>query len=209
MDKFPVALSKSAKDFQEVVYPQIKSWFGKGKLEPVEAVTCNEMAKLLDQLAGIDAWYIETNKGIRGLASRIQYTKPNDNPWNTFTVRKERVDSSARTEFEKLSYAIKHNCIYPYWFCQAYISDNKLQTVARCKTTDLIAYITHGRGAATWYDYITAPKKYDYWINEVKKNGHSFFYVVPWDKFNNKGNSIKTFPDKTTLEQYCILEVKV
>lgn len=130
-------LRESARDFLEVVWPQIRNWFGNGELIPVEAVTESEMAKCLDRNAGIDAWYIETENGIRGIASRVQWGKD----WKTFTVRIKTVFGS-RTEYQKLSNAIKNDWLYPYWFVQAYLTESKkLLNVARCKTKDLIEYI--------------------------------------------------------------------
>jgi hypothetical protein len=191
LDKFPEALSKSAKDFIQIVYPQIQNWFKKGKLVEVQAVTNSEMSILLDQLAGIDAWYIETNKGIRGLASRVQY----EGNYQTFTVRKER-ETGARTEFEKLKYAINNNCVYPYWFCQAYLKYGQIQSVALCKTVDLINYIEQGK---EWKDYV---------ILTASKFGRSTFFAVSWQKFAEKGYFIKTIPERVTLQTLCYLEVK-
>ena len=171
MDDVETALTKSSKDFIEEVYPKIKDDLGNGNLIPVQAVTSNEMAILLDRYAAIDAWYIETEKGIRGLASRIQY----DANYQTFTIRKER-ETGTRTEYEKICHAISHNWLYPYWFCQAYIQNNpkKLLSVGLCKTCDLINYIRQGQNEK------------DYYVKKVLEKGVAFFYVVPWVKFRKK-----------------------
>lgn len=184
LDKFQVALSKSARDFLDYVYPKIKdeNWLGEGELIPVESVTENNMATKLDQYSSIDAWYIRKNTGIRGLASRVQY----DYTCNTFTIRQSR-ESGARTEFDKLRYAIKEQWLHPYWFCHAYISPTKplkkLHSVALCQTSDLIEYIQQGQEG---YDK-------DYYVQSVDKNGAATFCVVPWDRFDKKGYFFKKF----------------
>ena len=95
-------LSDSANDFNDIVWPVIKNWFGEGELISVQDVTDFRMAQLLDTCSGIDAWYVETTKGIRGIGSRVQWTE-NDHKKNykTFTIRKE-LFSGGRTEYEKL-----------------------------------------------------------------------------------------------------------
>jgi hypothetical protein len=147
-------------------------------LKPVEAVTNNEMAEMLDQLSGIDAWIIEQDKGIRGLSSRVQY----DYTCETFTVRKER-ETGIRTEYDKLTYAIKHDCLYPHWFCHAYLQTNpkKLTQVALCKTIDLIDIIENG---IEWIDYQ---------IHQASKFGCSTFYAVKWSTFKEQNRFIKKY----------------
>jgi hypothetical protein len=169
LDRFEVSLPKSAQYFLTYVYPQIEKqqWFKGGYLVPVEA-TNNEMAKLIDQYSSIDYWNLQTNIGIRGLASRVQY---NSN-FDTFTVRKERIETGARTEFEKLSNAIQNNWLYPYWFCQAYIYLKPycyLNSIAICKTNDLIEYICNGVENIDWK------------IRTTYDKGAADFYAVPWD----------------------------
>ena len=69
-------LSNSASDFVNIVWPSISSaeGIGGGQIIPVEAVSSNEFASELDVLAGVDAWQIvENNKGVRGIASRVQW----------------------------------------------------------------------------------------------------------------------------------------
>jgi hypothetical protein len=164
-------LSESAKDFLEIVYPKIKDLLGGGKLVPVQMVTSSEMAVLLDRCSCIDAWYVEDDRGIRGIASRVQY----DVDYQTFTVRRSRA-SGTRTEFEKLAFAIKREWLYPFWFCQAYIAKNpkRLLSVALCRTKDLIEYISKGSELEDWY------------VGGVCRDGTATFYVVSWKKFGAK-----------------------
>lgn len=196
LDDFSVALSQSARDFLDYVYPKIKheKWLGEGELIPVEAVTENKMAILLDQYAGIDAWYIRKKVGIRGLASRVQYNYT----CNTFTIRKSR-ESGVRTEFDKLRYAIEKQWIHPYWFSQAYISptkpQKKLYSVALCKTFDLIRYIQQEQKG---YDK-------DYYVQSVDRCGAATFYVVPWSRFEKKGYFFKKFIAPNKQDNFTIL----
>ena len=159
-------LTRSAKNFIEIVYPEIKQWFGNGQLVPVEAVTEIEMAKMLDMNSGIDAWYVETENGIRGIGSRVQY----DTDYSSFTIRKKRVGGT-RTEYEKLSNAIENEWLYPHWFCQAFIDGEYLSNAGLCTTIDLIEFIKNG----------TLDK--DYFINSCS---NAEFFVVYWKHFRNK-----------------------
>jgi len=138
------------------------------------------MAMLLDQYSSIDAWYIKKDEGVRGLASRVQY----DYTCNTFTIRRSR-ESGARTEFDKLTYAIENQWLHPYWFCHAYIypvkPQKKVYSVALCKTLDLIKHIQKGQ------------EGHDYYIRSVDKYGAADFYVVPWVKLEEKGYFLKKF----------------
>lgn len=167
-------MSRSAKAFHKIVYPKIRSWLGEGELVSVEAVTESDIADKLDQYAGIDNWYIVTEKGVRGLGSRVQWTTPN-RKYDSFTVRKER-QSGTRTEYEKRKEAIEKGFIYPYWTCQAFIHKERedLMSVALCKTLDLINYIKNGELGR------------DYFINKVQKHGKAKFFVVYWDTFQEK-----------------------
>ena len=194
---FEKKLGKSALDFKTIVYPKIKNWFGGGDLIPIEGTTEKTLAELLDQNSGIDAWYIETNKGIRGVASRIQWKdkakNPKNFPYNTFSVRYEKYND-VRTEFEKLSHAIKEDWIYPYWFVQAYLTchQGELLSVARCETKTLINLLK------------TNPNKYRL-IDNYKD---AYFKAVPWNDFENHDLyiNIKTeqqiSPKKKPLEAF-------
>jgi len=136
-------LRESAKDFIGIVWPEIKTWFGSGILEPVEAVTEPEMTRLFDQISGIDAWYIENENGIRGIASRVQWGKN----YRTWTVRMKTI-FGGRTEYQKLTNAIENDWLYPYWTVQAYLTKTKrkrLLDVGKCKTEDLIEYMQENK----------------------------------------------------------------
>ncbi|MEN6487655.1 MAG: ParB N-terminal domain-containing protein [Smithella sp.] len=144
----------------------------KGDLKVVEGITIEQMAKLLDQLAGIDVWYINKLNGIRGIASRIQ-TGSN---YKTFTIRKTR-DTGARTEYEKRKIAIEKGYLYPYLTVQAYVAENgKLLSFAVAKTEDIIDAIDHGL--------------YSIRRTGQKQIGQAEFYVVNWDDMKKAGYEI-------------------
>lgn len=178
-------LSDSANAFLNLVWPIIKRWFENCEIRPVETITEIEFAKELDQYAGIDAWILNYKKGMRGLASRIQW--PNREKWNqkkinsfvrkppnSFTIRKSRA-SGVDTEFAKRLFAIQNDWEYPYYTVHAYVSHRsnkgRLLSVACCKTKDLILYIDEGRQSIEWA------------IKTVKKKGSATFYVVYWDVY--------------------------
>ena len=160
---FAGALSESAARFDAIVKPELLGVLG-GDFRTVEGVTIDEMAKLLDTLAGIDVWHIDSLRGIRGLASRIQTTSRD---WHTFTIRKSRA-SGAKTEYEKRKLAIENGYLYPYFTMQAYISegDQRLISFAVAKTADIIEMIDEGhcRENHTGHAQI----------------GQAGFYVVDW-----------------------------
>ena len=105
-DDFKLAMRKSV-DFQKLIKPTLERAL-QGGLITVEGNTIDETAKLLDTLAGIDLWFVNKERGMRGIASRIQYSKN----WRTFTIRLER-DTGTKTEYEKRKYAIDNNYLYP------------------------------------------------------------------------------------------------
>ena len=130
-------LNDSANDFKHVVWPQIKHWCQDGEIIPMETVTDSNFAKRLDMLAGIDAWQVVSGKGIRGVASRVQYQykmvfdpkakrmvekKQFTKPYASFTVRKMR-SSGAETEWAKRIRAIDDpgNWLAPSLIIQAYL----------------------------------------------------------------------------------------
>lgn len=134
-------LSDSNFDFMRLVWDKIKDYCGGGVITPVEIIQDNDIARQLDILAGIDIWQAVSNYGVRGIASRVQWISKLFKPYNTFTIRYIR-DSGAETEFVKRSRAIKNgDCIYPYYTCQAYISEphktGEFLSCAVAKTTDI------------------------------------------------------------------------
>ena len=116
------ALSQSAADFQNVVWPVVSRFplVGGGTLRPVEAVATADFKDDLDLLAGIDAWQVD--RGIpmmRGLASRVQW----GGRYDTFSIR-YRLPSGQPTEFAKRLTSIQNKDkghLFPYFTVQAYL----------------------------------------------------------------------------------------
>lgn len=188
---FIADLDDSAHDFIKIVCPKLRELgFLSGKIIHVESVTAEEMARDLDMVAGIDAWLVQ-RKGITGLASRIQW---GETAWNTFTIREYRV-TGAETELAKRLRALRSDgeYIYPYWTCQAYISQRprrdkdgkiidggqrQLLSVALGKMADVCTMITHGQ-----CERRLAP-------------GGNTFAVVEWQKMKELGFPIHMWPNK-------------
>lgn len=134
-------LNNSNRAFLALVWPVIKEWCGGGEIRPVEIMT-DPISRDLDILCGIDVWQTISDRGCRGIASRIQF---GPRCWRTFTIRKDR-DTGARTEYEKRIEAIRSRgaLIYPYLTCQAYINKagGLLLGGAIARTEDIFRAIT-------------------------------------------------------------------
>ena len=136
---------KSSHDFITHIWPHVGSFMGGGIIKLVEGNNDNNYNKNLDTLAGIDMWQIlPENKGMRSIASRVQYK--NDKwtikyPPNTFTIRYE-LASGLDTEIDKRIYAIRNEdqgIAYPAFTIHSYLSYNgpPLFSAAWIKTKDL------------------------------------------------------------------------
>lgn len=136
-------LSDSASAFVSVVWPKIGKWFGGGRLLPVESVTDSEFTSTLDMLAGIDAWHVLDNVGIRGIASRVQRVAERQISYSSFTIRSAR-RSGAETELAKRIRAMQNpeqGWLLPTLTIQAYVSDDQLEYAAAVRTRDMFEYI--------------------------------------------------------------------
>ena len=164
-------LSRSAKAFIDIVFPAVAPALGNGHLIPVESATDSRLAHQLDALAGIDAWHINTDEGIRGIASRVQ-VGPKD--WRSFTIRYSR-RSGAETEYGKRLRAIHGQpaqWIFPYLTVQAYLADwtGPLLSAAVARTSDIIKCIENG------------------WCSEQpNKDGNSIFKIIFWADMTKHG----------------------
>jgi hypothetical protein len=154
--------------FDKLLKPKLVDLLG-GDVENIENNKKDKMSMAFDRYAGIDAWLIKGDEGIRGIASRIQFGNTN---WRSFTIRKER-ETGHITEFEKRKYAIEHNWIYPYWIIQAFISKDKQKILgfAVAKMQDIIEIINR--------DLCYERKSGDDQI------GKTSFYVIDWDIIKN------------------------
>lgn len=145
------ALSQSAADFQNVVWPVVSQFplVGGGMLRPVEAVATADFKDDLDLLAGIDAWQVD--RGIpmmRGLASRVQW----GGRYDTFSIR-YRLPSGQPTEFAKRVTSIQNKGkghLFPHFTVQAYLDQagGKLLSCAVIETEALfsVAQEMDGKG---------------------------------------------------------------
>lgn len=165
-EKWRRDLGKSAKQFVDIVWPNVTDeWFGGGDVAPVEAVSEEDFADKLDQLAGIDYWVVQSDEGMRGIASRVQSGKYGD--MSTFTVRYRR-KSGVDTEFQKRKQAIENDYLYPYWTIQAYVQRGKVDNAAVVRTDDLIRYIDRGE------------LDVHYGENGTQTDGAARFYYIHW-----------------------------
>ena len=134
-------LSNSASDFVNIVWPSISSaeGIGGGQIIPVEAVSSDEFASELDVLAGVDAWQIvENNKGVRGIASRVQW----GSDYRSFSIRYS-TPSGAETEFQKRLRALNNpdeGYLFPHLTVQAFLDKQggQILSVAAIPTRHLI-----------------------------------------------------------------------
>lgn len=169
---FKQAFVKANQQFIDLLQGDVVLKLG-GRFEIVEGITAENMARLLDTLGGIDAWHIRDDRGIRGIALRVQTSVRS---WRTFTIRKSRV-SGAKTEYEKRKYAIENNYLYPYLTFQAYISfENDPLEWAVARTCDIIQMIEDGDCTVRK----TGPDQ----------KGQAEFYVVKWDDMLKKGYTV-------------------
>ena len=135
------ALSDSAQDFQDAVWPQVSALplVNGGVIRPVEAVAERNFKDELDLLAGIDAWQIlDGPSAIRGIASRVQWGVSRA----SFTIR-TKVASGRETEFHKRLRAIQNieeGHLFPHLTVQAYLDQRKgrLLAAAAVRTKDLV-----------------------------------------------------------------------
>lgn len=137
-------LKQSRTSFEKVVWPAIASRCGGGELIHLEGSTY-KTDRDLDVLAGIDGYQRHTDKGLRGIASRVQPIRSPSAPWNTFTIRYAR-DSGSLTEYDKRLAAIENTeagWLYAHLTVQAYIETETraLLSAAVVRTRDLFLHL--------------------------------------------------------------------
>jgi hypothetical protein len=147
------AIRQSSQDFVNDVWPHVAPMIGGGAVLPIETLTADSLARDLDMLAGIDLLHYTDDGGLRGIASRVQYNRPewaSRFPWDTFTVRKARANR-LQTEYQKRMRDIDHGYLYPYLTVQAYIDSQtagRLVSAAVVRTLELYAFLDE-HGAAS------------------------------------------------------------
>lgn len=131
------------------VWPAIRAKCGGGDIIPIETVTDSGLAHRFDMLSGIDAWQVQENAGIRGIASRVQWGRD----WGTFTIRYSRA-SGARTEWDKIR---DHNpddgYIRPHLVVQGYCTKPGGSLIAAyvLRARDLYALATDEHEGTAWF----------------------------------------------------------
>jgi len=125
-------IKRSAGHFRRFVWPAIAPHIGGGVIESVEEAApegrASAFIKSLDTLAGIDVWQVVQGAGIRGIASRVQYTPRKYKAFETLTVRALTQVGSAETEFRKITRIVhRHNkgFLAPGLVCHAYLRGEK------------------------------------------------------------------------------------
>ena len=148
---FKEDLSDSTFDFARVVWPVIKKRIGGGEFVPVNNVTKLAFSQQLDKLAGVNAWQVNNNVGIRGIDIRVQY----GHPYASFTICSS-CPSGSFAEFEKIVYALQHKnegWVTPAYTIRAYLDERKtgkLLYVCMIKTNALISYVNNGKPGQDW-----------------------------------------------------------
>lgn len=178
---FRADLGKSSKAFADLVWPAIRSICGGGQVRYVEG-SAHETDRVLDMLAGIDAYQILDGVGIRGIASRVQAVGAS---YDTFTIRYERRSSAGfDTEYKKRLTAIRSQgeIISAYLFVQAYVSNDwsSLLSVAAVRVRDLLEYAEKEREAHG--GSFPIGRRNGVYLDEVRRDGAATFVVVPWSR---------------------------
>jgi hypothetical protein len=170
--------------FVDLIAPVLEEW-NDCEVVNIEGVTEHSVAQKLDEVAGVDAWDIQTEKGIRGVASRAQPK----GPFDTFTIRKSR-DTGTETEYEKRKRQINNDYLYPHYTVQAYYhqSDWRLQSVAQTRTKDLIKFIENGNEGDRNKWHGDGFGDGDYWTDT---GPNATFYAVDWDYLKQSGIGVK------------------
>ena len=181
MADFALDLRRSSEVFRDLVWPECRAHLDGGALMQMEDRPDAELATQLDMKAGIDGWQVH-ERGMRGIASRVQIVEPPAPAWNTFTVRRAR-DSGAVTEYEKRRDAVESGrWVYPHVTIQAYVEtwDGPVVSVGIARTADIVAFI--GLGLA-----------------KTRRTSNASFYVVPWGALRDAGYMVKVLKARPPL----------
>jgi len=132
----PEVAYTSARDFEDVVLPQLRHWLPQGEVLSVERHTHVPALAVVDQLAGIDYWLVADT--LLGLASRVQYRTARD----SFTVRSGKVNG-ARTELAKRTATLAGEGVGPHYTVQGYVAEpgGRFLLGLVVRTADLFAFM--------------------------------------------------------------------
>jgi hypothetical protein len=193
MREWRADLGRSRSAFFDLVWPAVSAACGGGELVQIEGSPHNT-DRDLDTLAGIDAYQRRTDKGMRGIASRVQADP--GGPWNTFTIRTRR-DSGSPTEYEKRLSAVRDGggWLYAHLTVQAYLSTDltRLLSSAVVRTSDLFVHAESCRHGPGWSEtkcgrcYVQRTSRRD------DPNGNAEFLVIPWKHLLECGIQVKVW----------------
>jgi hypothetical protein len=116
---FKESIERSMAAFDAVVKSRVESYLH-GDVIAVEGRT-GRVNTWLDKYCGIDL-LCKTERGVWGIASRVQFVSEKNPYYRTFTVRSKR-DSGTVTEFVKRDVAQRRGFLSPHYVLQAYVSD--------------------------------------------------------------------------------------
>lgn len=137
-------MNVSAWLFRERVWPLLRPELGGGELLAVEHVPDNKIAQALDARAGIDYLQVHPQRGVRGIASRVQ---TDNKDWGTFTLRQSRI-TGATTEIEKINFAIDPpgRWLHPNIHVQAYAKSayGPIISIGYVRTVELFWFVNQG-----------------------------------------------------------------
>ena len=173
-------LLDSIHDTEKILFPALKvEKCFEGELIQIQRASLSNSEGLIarfDQLAGIDIWNIKTNKGMVGIANRIQWVMK---PYNTFTIRRTR-DTGTETEYSKILRALSEEDLVPKYIIHAYISERRigrLLSFAIAKTKDIFQMIID-RNCKIQQNFI---------------GDENTFYIISWTNMQYHGYDIKIY----------------
>lgn len=133
--RFQNDAAKSLRLFEKFSVHAMKKHFGNVQIVPIEGRE-DDLAKLLDRLAGIDGLIVNPNGEMDFYSSRVQVGKN----YETFTLRRSRL-SGVKTEFAKLQQASRTGGAMPQFTIQTFVdSDEQSATVAIAPMIDVVQY---------------------------------------------------------------------
>lgn len=157
---------KEIKLFREVILPVVEeNLIEFGEVWQVEGIEIDALRQM--DFAGTD--YLYNDKGIRGLAVRIQH---DGNDWQSFTLRYWTPASLFNTEYAKKLEAMDSGAFLPEWTIHAYLDKNEeILSIAVVKTKDLLKYCQEGKRKKP----------------QTNKKDGTKFYAIFWDDLQYEG----------------------
>ncbi len=138
------AMWESAFDFKRVVLPFIRGLLPPGEFIGLEDLPRPRALEVVDQVAGIDVWYVTGMTRLQGIASRIQY---GGEPFESFTIR-ARLPSGAPTELGKRLEALRshgEHLVAPHCTVQAWVErprTGRFVMAMIVRTEDLFEFVS-------------------------------------------------------------------